>query len=131
MILLDTHIFVLLVLGQPASYAEELASDDLAVSAISAAEVACLVRVGRLTLQMPPAEWFEQAVSVSATNVLPLTPVLLARAFMLEWSHRDPADRILVQTLIEMPDLTLFKKDAEILAYAAKRNLRCSDCRGG
>jgi|HubBroStandDraft_1064217.scaffolds.fasta_scaffold240072_3 PIN domain nuclease of toxin-antitoxin system len=129
MILLDTHIFVPLALGQPASYAEELGADDLAVSAISAAEVACLVRAGRLTLQMPPAEWFEQAISVSATNVLPLTPVLLARAFMLEWSHRDPADRILVQTLIETPNLTLFTKDATILAYADERGLRCRDCR--
>jgi PIN domain nuclease of toxin-antitoxin system len=82
-----------------------------------------------LTLQMPPAEWFEQAISVSATNVLPLTPVLLARAFMLEWSHRDPADRILVQTLIETPNLTLFTKDATILAYADERGLRCRDCR--
>jgi PIN domain nuclease of toxin-antitoxin system len=129
MILLDTHIFVPMALGESVKYADELTGDDLAVSAITAAEIACLVRIGKLTLQMPPAEWFEQAVALSGTNVLPLAPTLLARAFMLEWTHRDPADRILVQSLIEAPHLTLYTKDAVILEYAAQRGLRCRDCR--
>ncbi len=130
MILLDTHIFVEAVAGTATgAYLSELEQDDLCVSAISAAEIACLVRVGRLRLNSDPASWFEQAIERAFISVAPLKPGLLARAMMLEWDNRDPADRILLQTITDEPTYTLYTRDARITAYANEHSLRVRDCR--
>lgn len=61
--------------------------------------------------------------------MLPLTVGVMARAMLFEWDHRDPADRILVQTLRNSPAAELHTRDMRILAYASANGLRVRDCR--
>lgn len=129
MILLDTHLFVHLVLGSPLRFAMEYETAPLAVSPISAAEIACLERLGRLRLHDPADTWFDRAVRAVGARVLPLTPGLLARAMRLDWEHKDPADRILVQHTLDDADLELHTRDAKILARALSGGFRVRDCR--
>ena len=69
MIVLDTHIWVWWVHGDPAlpaSIREQLDSSEptgIAVSAISCWEVAKLAERGRLILPCPVVEWLQQALS--------------------------------------------------------------------
>ncbi len=127
--LLDTHIFVHLMFSMPVRFRDEYISGGLAVSAVSAGEIACLQRLRRLRLDEPADAWFDTAVRRSGVRVLPLTPRILARSMSMEWEHKDPADRILVQTLLEHPEIELHTRDARILAHADVRSLRVRDCR--
>lgn len=127
--LLDTHILLYLAAGAPLRFAEEYASGPIAVSPISAAEIACLQKLGRVLLTEAADVWFDRAIDRLGAHVLPLAAGTFARAMLLDWDHRDPADRVLVQTLIERPDLELHTRDRRILALAEARALKVRDCR--
>lgn len=129
MIFLDTHIFVHLMFGEPVRFGEEYLPSGVAVSAVTAAEVGCLQRLGRIELPEPADEWFEAAIRRTGATVLPVTAGTFARAGILVWEHRDPADRILVQTLIERPNAELHTRDARIIEYARIKGLNVRDCR--
>lgn len=105
MILLDTHVWVWWVHGDPrltAEYAEVLASNEaggLGVSAISCWEVAKLVEYRRLVLPIPTEHWLDQALSYPGVRLLELTPRIAVESTSLPGEfHRDPADQILVAT---------------------------------
>ena len=71
-------------------------------SAISAWEIALLVHVGRLDLDLPAKLWVERFVQRPGIERLPLTQFAAARSYDLEdFEHRDPADLMLVATAIE------------------------------
>ena len=129
MILLDTHIFVRLAAGAPLKEPDLYEQDELVVSAISAAEIACLVQRGRLGLDKGPDVWFTQAASRMGAHVLDLEPGTLARSFLLQWSHSDPADRVLVQILRENVEYVLHTRDAKLVRYCHDNGLRVFDCR--
>ncbi len=129
MILIDTHIFVDLMLGLALRFSEEYASARLGVSAVTAAELGCLQRLGRLRFDLPADRWFEAATIAGAVAVLPVPAGQLARAMLDPWAHRDPGDRILVQHLRERADLELHTRDGTIVDYAREQGLRVRDCR--
>jgi PIN domain nuclease of toxin-antitoxin system len=60
------------------------------------------VRRGRLRLPLPVQEWFALALAGSDVELLPLTPPIAARAVELTEIHRDPFDRIIIATALEM-----------------------------
>jgi PIN domain nuclease of toxin-antitoxin system len=128
-ILLDTHIFVALALGHDLHFIDDYRSEPLLVSAISAAEIACLVRLNRIKLSTAPDEWFTTAARRMRCKTIDLGAAVLARSMMFDWDHKDPADRILVQTLRDTPSLELHTRDAKIIDYANSWSLRCRDCR--
>lgn len=129
MILLDTHIFVDLMLGRPLPFVAEYLSGKTSVSAVTAAELGCLQRLDRLRLDLPADRWLDVATAAAGIVVIPATAGHLARAMLDSWSHRDPADRILVQHLRERHDLELHTRDARILEYAGECKLAVRDCR--
>lgn len=129
MMLLDTHLLLFLVNGNPIRFAEEYATASLAVSPISAGEIACLQRLGRIRLSEPADRWFDSAVGNLGAHVVPLTSGLFARAMLSDWAHGDPADRILVQCVRDVPGLELHTRDARILRYGAEHGLKMRDCR--
>jgi PIN domain nuclease of toxin-antitoxin system len=129
MMLLDTHVLLNLSAGTPIRFADEYANADLALSPVTAGEIACLQRLGRIRLTEAADRWFEAAVERLGAKVLPLTPGTFARAMALEWEHKDPADRILVQTTQDNPGVELHTRDGQILRYAAASRLNVRDCR--
>jgi PIN domain nuclease of toxin-antitoxin system len=130
MIVLDTHIWVWWVHGDPrlserqVKWVEENEADGLGVSVISCWEVAKLVEYGRLVLPCSVADWFDQALAYPGIRLLDLTPRIALESTQLPAGfHRDPADQIIVATarVYNCPLLTV---DSKILVYPHVQTLK-------
>ena len=106
-LLLDTHVWLWWLLGQPElSDSERIALDALAtsgtppgISAISLWEAQMLASKGRLALDAPLTHWLPTAAATETVTVLPLNlGVILALDTLPAGFHGDPADRIIVAT---------------------------------
>ena len=112
MILLDTHIWVRWIEPDtdplPASISRMIDnSDQVVVSAISSWEVAYLAKRSRLILPLPIDAWLQAALDDSGITSLPLTAKIASRAANLTDIHRDPADRFIIATAIEIGAMLL------------------------
>lgn len=130
-ILLDTHVWVWLVSGNPrlkscSSLGEiqsAAKSQQLYLSAISLWEVAMLVGKKRLLLDTEPLDWLRQALVRSQTTVFALSPEVAVESCRLPAGfHGDPADRI-IAACARVHAAKLITHDAEILAYSRAGHL--------
>lgn len=106
-LLLDTHVWLWWLLGQPQIAARERdALDGLAaagtppgLSAISLWEAQMLAARGRLSIDEPLTHWLPTAAASETVTVLPLdVAAILALDALPKGFHGDPADRIIVAT---------------------------------
>jgi PIN domain nuclease of toxin-antitoxin system len=107
MIVLDSHIWFWWVNSEhqrlSASLLAAIENDPVVgVSPVSCYELALAHRRGRLELPLPAKEWFALALTGSGIELLPLTPGICARAVALTDVHRDPFDRIIIATALEL-----------------------------
>jgi PIN domain nuclease of toxin-antitoxin system len=130
MIVLDTHIWVWWVHGDPRltarhiQWLQENEPNGLGISVISCWEVCKLVEYQRLTLPCDPAEWLDQALAYPGIRLLALTPAIALESTQLPPGfHRDPADQIIVATsrIHHCPLLTV---DDKILSYPHVQTLK-------
>lgn len=128
-LLLDTHIWLWWLLGQPElSAAERDALDALAaagsppgISAISLWEAQMLAGKGRLELDTALSHWLPTAAGAETVTVLPLNvSVVLALEALPVGFHGDPADRIIVATA-RCHGLPLATRDSNIRRSRAAR----------
>lgn len=116
MLILDTHALYWWInrtpdkLGQRHVDAIETA-DSLAISAMTCWEMAWLVGHGRITLQMPVSDWLNR-VEASGVAVIPVSKAIAVLAASLPEHHKDPVDRIIIATAVEL--------QAELLSIDAK-----------
>lgn len=100
--LLDTCALLWLSEGSPSlskGVRKRLASAALVyVSAISAFEIGLKHRSGKLSLPLPPAEWFGAVVDHHALTVHPLDWEICLAATTLPALHKDPCDRFIIAT---------------------------------
>jgi len=93
MIVLDTHIWIWWVHGDPKLSQTAIAaiqaheSDVIGISAMSCWEIAKLVEYDRLKLPCEISEWFEKALSYPAVQLLDLTPEIAINIAFL--SHKS------------------------------------------
>jgi PIN domain nuclease of toxin-antitoxin system len=119
---LDTHAWVAWMIGSSelptaARNALEALPPDTRpyLSAISLWEVAMLVDLGRLSLSMPLVEWLALAAHPRTVKLVPITPAIAAATAALPSTfHRDPADRLIVATCLEL-DAPLLTRDRLIM----------------
>ena len=106
-LLLDTHVWLWWLLGQPElAAAERDALDALAaagtppgISAISLWEAQMLANKGRLELDSPLTHWLPTAAAPESVSLLPMdVAVIVALDALPKGFHGDPADRIIVAT---------------------------------
>ena len=127
-LLLDTHIVLWLDSGdshlRPATRALIdrcwSAGGTLYVSAVTVWEIALLVDTGRISLDLPPLAWVERFVSPAGVEVVSLS--WQAAAGTYDWPalfQRDPADRMLIATAIEL-NCPLLTADEQITAFSAQ-----------
>ena len=123
MIVLDTHIWVWWVHGDPvlSEATRELIDSSeqigIAVSAISCWEVAKLVECGRLILPCPVLDWLQQALAYPGVRLIELSPRICVESTQLPGEfHRDPADQVIVATA-RVLDAALVTVDGKILKY--------------
>ena len=130
-LLLDTHIVLWLESGN-ASLKEQTrrkidecwrAGGMILLSAVSAWEIALLADLQRIALDLPAADWIARFLNRPGFAPAPLTPESAARAYdMKPFAHRDPADRLLMATAMEL-HCPLVTYDRNI-AHFAKRHGR-------
>jgi PIN domain nuclease of toxin-antitoxin system len=110
-LLLDTHIALWLDTGdQRLAAATRSLIDDcwrtggtIYLSAVTAWEIALLVDTGRIDLDLPIEAWVERFVDRRGIAPVPLGYRAACRAYQLDpFPHRDPADRLLIATAIEL-----------------------------
>ena len=68
------------------------------VSAISGFEIAIKAARGKLTLPLPPQEWFEKVIAHHGLAVLPLELNICITAAGLPAIHDDPCNRFIIAT---------------------------------
>jgi PIN domain nuclease of toxin-antitoxin system len=110
-LLLDTHIALWLDSGSASlREATRAAIDDcwhrggtIYLSAVSVWEIALLVDSGRIELDVPVAAWIQRFLDRPAVEAVPLGVAAASRSYQLHHlEHRDPADRLLIATAIEL-----------------------------
>ena len=103
MILLDTCALLWIVLEprRLSTRAQKLIDTSrgkLAVSAISAFEIALKVQKRKLTLPLPADEWWKGALAHHGIECIPVSAEIALSSVALSQHHHDPADRIIIAT---------------------------------
>ena len=87
-----------------------------------------LVSKDRLPMVKDALRWFAEFVEVASLRLWPLTTeILISSSFLPEWSHGDPADRIIVATA-RANNFAVVTRDRPILAYGAAGHLKTVRC---
>lgn len=124
MIVLDTHVWVWWINGQPpvstkAERAIRNAASQAAVyvSSISVWEVSQLVAKGRLELAMDVESWVARSEAMPFLHFIPIDNAIAMKSVRLpEPLHHDPADRIIIATSMQL-GFPLVTRDRRILDY--------------
>ena len=110
-LLLDTHITLWLDTGDERLRPSTLSliearwreGGTVLISAITAWEIAQLVSLRRLHLDLPARAWIERFAGHPGIEIVPLNHKSATGAYSLrDFGHRDPADRLLIATAIEL-----------------------------
>lgn len=133
-LLLDTCALIFVAegaqLSAPAATAIAAASQagNLHLSPISAWELGKAVAAGKLNIVMKPLSYFESFLNSTGAHLCPMEPdVLVASSFLPGRIHRDPMDRILIETA-RHNNMTLVTRDRKILAYGAEGHVKVMAC---
>ncbi len=102
-----------------AAVQEKLSQDDaeIAVSAVSTAEIACATERDRLRLDRHWKIWFRFVIKENQWRVIPVSLAIIEEAWSLpEEFHPDPADRVIVATA-RLMNMSIVTGDRKILDY--------------
>lgn len=129
MTVLDTHAWLWWLsdpdrLSEPARRAIRRAMDDdaIAISTISAWEVALLVQRGRLVLDRPVDVFVRDTDFFSYVRFVDIDVRTAVASTRLSLPHRDPADRIIVATT-RLLDATLVTADQRLRDWDGVRTV--------
>lgn len=100
----------------------EAPGSEVFVSAISAFEIAQKSRSGKLALKQTPCEWFPAMLKHHHLVEIPVTSSICLGATALPPLHRDPFDRIIIATAMELR-LEILTSDKTIPTYPGIRIL--------
>ncbi len=123
-VLIDTHVFVWALFSPSlltATAQQSLRRHDFAfVSSVSLYEIASKVRLGKWPeaepLLLKSIDFFQE----QGFRFISVTPELALRAGRLVGEHRDPFDRFIVSTAIEL-NLDLISKDVRLDPFGVRR----------
>lgn len=94
--------------------------DSLAVSAISAFEIAIKARKNKLDLNLPADEWWQTALAHHGIASIPVSAEIALASVALPPHHNDPADRIIIATA-EIHSAPVVTSDGVFTAYRSVR----------
>ncbi|MCY4407746.1 MAG: type II toxin-antitoxin system VapC family toxin [Rhodospirillaceae bacterium] len=133
--LLDTCAVIWIANGDPlrepaASALRESYADGggLALSPMTAWEIAMLVAKNKIALSMGPEAWFDRVLALPGVALAALPPPVLIQSCALPGAPpADPVDRILAATARAF-DHTLVTRDRHLLTYGGEGHLRVMEC---
>lgn len=94
-------------------------AESLAISSISAWEIALKVSQRRLVLPRPLKQFVPELETLQRLQVIPVDARLWLDSVLLDWEHRDPADRVIV-ALARAHDCELVTSDRVIAGFYPK-----------
>jgi PIN domain nuclease of toxin-antitoxin system len=127
-LLLDTHIALWLDSGDDHLHSSTRTLIDgcwrnggtIFLSAVTAWEIALLVDVGRIDLDVPIEAWVKRFLERPGIEPVPLNHGPASRAYQVHrLEHRDPADRLLIATAIDLA-CPLVTYDERIARFSRK-----------
>lgn len=123
-LLLDTHAFIWAVTGDPRLPPSTVAlladpGNERFLSSISVYEMAIKIRLGKLDLNRPLAEFVSVGMRRSQLTELPVRTSHSLAALALPDIHKDPFDRLLIATAID-EDCHLVSADADVRKYPVR-----------
>ena len=122
MILFDTHAILWYALKPDLlsrDFSRHLkANDKIAISSISAWEIALKEQKGKLFLGMK-IEAFFHSLRAAGIEIINPTIEVWIKSVKLPWKNPDPADRVIVATAM-INHFSLLSKDREIKKFYAK-----------
>jgi len=127
-LLLDTHVALWLDSGDERLRPSTRASIDgcwksdgtIFLSAVTAWEIALLVDTGRIDLDIPVDAWIRRFLERPGIEAVSLGHQAAARSYQLHHlEHRDPTDRLLIATAIEL-GCPLVTYDERIARFGAR-----------
>lgn len=131
MIVLDTHVLLWWASGDQAALSAaakraidaELDGGRIAISSISAWEIAMLVARDRVALSIDTDQWLDLVGQIESVRFVPVGNDIAVRSVELPGEfHKDPADRIIVATARSL-GAPLVTADEKIRAYPHLRTI--------
>ena len=105
-LLLDTHAWAWSLLGDERLSATAAAAiaeaETIFLSPISFFEIGQKVRVGKWPQLEPFVDDLPAALEEQGGRVAALTPQICLKGAVLDWAHRDPFDRLLAGSALEL-----------------------------
>jgi PIN domain nuclease of toxin-antitoxin system len=122
--LLDTHVFLWLIQGDPqlSDRVRAIIADDasqLNFSVVSIWEIAIKLNIGKLKVEHSIADIY-QLLAQLKIEILPIERSDLDRYLALPLHHRDPFDRLIISQAIER-ELILISADGSFEPYPVQR----------
>ncbi|WP_310483045.1 type II toxin-antitoxin system VapC family toxin [Chamaesiphon sp. VAR_48_metabat_403] len=122
--LLDTHVFLWLIQGDPqlSGRVRAIISDDasqLNFSVVSIWEIAIKLNIGKLKIEHSIEDIY-QLLAKLKIEILPTERLDLDRYLTLPLYHRDPFDRLIISQAIDR-ELILISADGSFEPYPVQR----------
>jgi PIN domain nuclease of toxin-antitoxin system len=122
--LLDTHVFLWLIQGDPqlSDRVRAIIADDasqLNFSVVSIWEIAIKLNIGKLKIEHSIEDIY-QLLAQLKIEILPIERLDLDRYLTLPLHHRDPFDRLIISQAIER-ELILISADGSFEPYPVQR----------
>ena len=126
-LLLDTHVLLWVLLAPDRIPAETLATvrapeTTVYVSAASAWEIATKHRLGKLEGAAAVVSGYREHLARLRAGELAITGHHALTAGTLQWSHRDPFDRVIVAQAV-LESLPVVTSDAALVGFPAIRTV--------
>jgi PIN domain nuclease of toxin-antitoxin system len=114
--------------AQEALAQAQAAKAPVAISLISAWEIAQLVAKNRVALTLSPGVWFQRVRAQPGVKTTDLTDTILINSHFLPGTPpSDPMDRIIISSAREH-GLTIMTRDRKILDYADQGHVSAIAC---
>lgn len=123
MIVLDTHVLLWWALDpeqlspRAAELLAQMERHGGFASSISLWELAVKVRQGKLQIRLGVDELAKRLRRGGVVDVLPVDTETWLRSAALDWTHRDPADRVIVATAL-LRGVPVLTRDQMMHAFA-------------
>lgn len=122
--LLDTHAFAMVLTDDarmtPRVRQTIAAATQVGVSAITFYEIGQKVRLGKWPVMADVVSRLDALATEAGFELIPLSPSAARQGAMLDWSHRDPFDRI-IAAVAKAEGMLLVSSDAAFDAIGLDR----------
>lgn len=98
---------------------EKIYRDGGLVSSISVWEIGIKLKKGAIDIGISLEDYVSRLRQVENLEIVPVDEDIWVKSISLDWSHRDPADRVIVATAL-LNDVPVISKDGIIKEFYPK-----------